>query len=132
MGHVTRHEITQMIEQFEDKVIPKESLKQIGMPSILLTGINAVKHELNTTQGVPSVKLRNFARVLKHYLEVPKDPRNVYYFNHVISQVYMGIDPTKAIKRARSECDPAKAEARLKKAMKQIFNSEQEQAAAAV
>lgn len=131
MGHVTRHEVTQMIKQFEDKVIPKESLMQLGMPGLLLSGISAVKYELDHTQGVPSVKLRNFARVLKHYLEAPKDPRNVYYFNHVISQVAMGIDPTKAIKRARSECDPAKAEARMKKSLKQMFGNEQQATAVA-
>lgn len=122
MGHVTRHEVQQLIEKVEERVVPKEM--SIGMPGILLTGINAVKHELASTNGVPSVRLRNFARVLKHYAEVPKDPRNIYYFNYVINQVDKGVDVTKAIKRARSECDPAKVEQDAKRALKKMVDRE--------
>lgn len=118
MAHVTRHEVTQLLNQFKERVVPSQM--SLGSPGLLLMGVTSVEHELKTTQGVPSVLLRNYARVLKHYIEAPKDPRNIHYFNYVITQVAKGIDPTKAIKRARSECDPAKQEAELKKAAKNL------------
>jgi len=124
MGIITRHEVNRLIEKFEATVVPKEM--SIGMPGILFMGLNAVKQELNSSNGIASVRLRNFARVLKHYLEVPKDPRNIHYFNHVICQVERGVDVTKAIKRARIECDPAKVQADAKKAMKRIIQREEE------
>lgn len=123
MGQVTRHEVTELVKKCEEKILPK--VQPIGMPGIIGVGFDTVKRELDRTTGVPSVLLRNFARVLKHYIDEPRDPKNIHYFNHVIFQVARGVDATKAIKRARTECDPAKAEAEAKKAMKKIVDREE-------
>lgn len=131
MGLVTRLEVSQLIKQFEEKVVPKESLASLGSGGVLLQGIEAVKRELAGTTGSPGVKLRNLVRVLKHYVEAPKDPMNIFYANHVIAQVINGVDPTKAIKRARTECDPAKAQEEAKRAMKRIVERERQASAVA-
>ena len=123
MGHVTRQEVSELLARFEVKCVPKEM--SIGMPGILLMGVNAIKHELNSTSGAPSVRLRNFARVLKHYVEdAPKDPNNIHYFNHVLHQVSRGVDVTKALKRVRVELNPERIEADVKKAMKRLQERE--------
>lgn len=118
MGHVSRHEVGVLVEKFETRVIPKEM--SLGMPGILLGGIAAVKKELQSTQGAPSVLLRNYARVLKHYSDLPKDPRNIHYANHAIAAVGNGQDVTKSIKRARSEVDLSVKESELRRAVKRI------------
>ncbi|QVD49084.1 hypothetical protein LUCX_14 [Xanthomonas phage vB_XciM_LucasX] len=118
MGQVTRHEVAELIKKFEDTVLPKQM--SLGMPGLLYAGINAVKAEFDKTQGSPSVLLRNYARVLKHYVEAPKDPRNIFYANYVITAVHNGADVTKALKRARVECDPAKSQDELRKAVKAL------------
>jgi hypothetical protein len=124
MGQVTRQEVSELLAKFEVKCVPKEM--SIGMPGILLAGINMVKHELNSTSGAPSVRLRNFARVLKHYVEeAPKDPNNINYFNHVIHQVNRGVDVTKAVKRVRTELRPERMQADLKRAMKKLADREE-------
>lgn len=127
MGHVTRQEVSELLAKFEVKCVPKEM--SIGMPGILLMGVNTVKHELNSTSGAPSVRLRNFARVLKHYVEeAPKEPNNIHYFNHVICQVDRGVDVTKALKRVRTELNPERIEADVKKQLKRWQEREEAEA----
>lgn len=104
MGHVTRHEITQLIEKFEEKVLPPEA-KQADHP--LRIGVDRVRIGLKNTSGAPSVLLRNFARVLKHYVEAPKDPFNIRYANHVLAILESRgehVDVVKLIKRAPRDC----------------------------
>lgn len=99
MGHVTRHEVVQLIEKFKERLIPASM--PIGSNGVLYMGINAVEHELKRTSGVPSLMSRNHARVLKHYLDLPKDPKNLNYANTAIHLLSRGLDATAAIKKAR-------------------------------
>ena len=100
MGRVfTRQEVAGLIERFKEEVVPKSM--SIGMPGILYQGINCVKHEYDKTTGTPSVKLREYARVLKHFLELPPDQTKIFQANHALTAVSNGSDSTKAIKRSR-------------------------------
>ncbi len=131
MGHVTRHEVGELIKRFEDRVMPKSM--SLGMPGLLYQGINAVKFELSKTTGAPELQLRNYARVLKHYIEAPVDPKNIYYANtaiHLLGENKM--DATAAIKKARKTyeamMDPKRIQKDAKKAMQRIQAEEQRQA----
>ena len=100
MGHVTRHEVGELIERFEKRVMPKNMA--LGMSGLLPQQLNSVKHELSKTEGVPGVLLRNYARVLKHYIEAPIDPMNINYANTALHLVgNEGMDSVAAIKKAR-------------------------------
>jgi hypothetical protein len=100
MGRVfTRQEVAELIGQFEKEIMPKTM--SIGMPGILYQGINCVKHEFDKTTSTPSVKLREYARVLKHFIELPPDQTKIYQANHALTAISNGLDSTKAIKRSR-------------------------------
>lgn len=130
MGHVTRHEVGELIKRFEDRVMPKSMA--LGMPGLLHQGINSVKFELSKTTGAPELLLRNYARVLKHYIEAPVDPKNINYANTAIHLVGQGSDATAAIKKARKTyeamIDPKRVQKDAKKAMARIVAEEQRQA----
>lgn len=131
MGHVSRHEVSQLIQQFKDRVIPKEL--PLGMPGIAYMGINSVEHEFQRAEGSPSVKLRCYARVLKHYIDLPKDPKNLALANAALHLVSQGFDSTTAIKKARKHVeeqrDPQKMADEANRVMKRLVESEQTVAA---
>lgn len=99
MGHTTRHEVTQLIQKFKERLIPANL--PIGSNGVIYQGINGVEHELRRTQGVPSLMSRNQARVMKHYLDLPRDPKNINYANTALYLLTRGMDATMAIKKAR-------------------------------
>ncbi|WJJ55182.1 hypothetical protein [Xanthomonas phage RTH11] len=131
MGHVTRHEVGELIEKFKNRVMPKSMA--LGMPGLLYAGINAVEYELKKTTGAPEPLLRNYARVLKHYIEAPVDPKNINYANTAIHLVGQGADATAAIKKARKTYeamhDPKRIQKEAKAAMQRIVAEEQRQQA---
>jgi hypothetical protein len=92
----TRQEVAELISQFKEQVMPKRM--SAGMPGILYAGINCVQHEFDETSGPTSVKLREYARVLKHFIELPPDQNKIFQANHALTTVSNGLDSTKAIK----------------------------------
>lgn len=129
MGHVTRHEVAELINKFKDRVMPKSM--GLGMPGLLYQGINAVEFELKKTEGAPQPLLRNYARVLKHYVEAPVSPSNINYANTAIHLVGQGMDATAAIKKARKTYeamhDPKRVQRDAKAAMQRIVAEEARQ-----
>ncbi len=103
MGHVSRHEVSQLIQQFKDRVIPKDM--SIGMDGIAYMGINLVEHEHERSDGMPSVRMRCYARVMKHYIDLPKDAKNLALANAALHLVSKGFDSTTAIKKARKHVE---------------------------
>lgn len=126
MGHVSRHEVTQLIQQFKERVIPKDL--PMGMPGLAYMGINSVENEFNRSEGIPSVRLRCYVRVMKHYIDLPKDPKNLALANAAIHLVGKGFDSTQAIKKARKHVeemnDPARIRKELGAAVEQIQRAE--------
>lgn len=131
MGHVTRHEVADLIKKFKERVMPKSMA--VGMPGLLYQGINTVEFELKKTEGAPQPLLRNYARVLKHYIEAPVAPENINYANTAIHLVGQGMDATAAVKKARKTYeamhDPKRVQKEAKAAMARIVAEEQRQQA---
>ncbi len=102
MSHMSRKEIDDLYTQFVTRL--GRLKKQHGtIPS--LVGLGIVKKELdvcNKTQSTPSVKLRHYGRLMKHYMEeASSKPDALHGFNVAVECVERGDDPQTAIKAAR-------------------------------
>ena len=113
MANISRHETAQLLEKFKTKYIPMDKLTP-GQVHVLSRGVRLIARELTSSTGAASPRLRNFARVLKHFLETHRGEDAIHYFNHIIQRVDQGIDPTSAIKRCRSTMDLPKTLAKFK------------------
>lgn len=104
MSRISRHDAAQLLEKFKEKHLPAASLT-VGELHILSEGARSIAKELTKETGPSSPLLRNYARVLKHFLDVPRGEDVIYFFNHITEKVREGMDPTAAIKRCRSTID---------------------------
>lgn len=107
MGQISRHEVAAVLSTFKNHVTDMAP-PAMSKDNAHLQGVQLVEHEFNSTTGAPSVLLRNYARVMKHYNELPKDAGNVPLANQALWSVSKGIDPTRAIKRARTDIENRK------------------------
>lgn len=107
MGQISRHEVATLLSTFKNQVLGM-AMPTIGNGDTTFQGANLVQHELDSTTGAPSVLLRNYARVMKHYNDLPKDIGNIRLANQAMWSVSKGVDPTRAIKRARTDIENRK------------------------
>ena len=107
MGQISRHEVATLLGTFKSQVLGMAK-PAMGNEDTIFQASNLVEHELNSTTGAPSVLLRNYARVMKHYNELPKDIGNIQLANQAMWSVSKGVDPTRAIKRARTDIENRK------------------------
>lgn len=99
MTHVTRHELTELVHQFKDKLIPKTS--SLGMSGIHYQGITCVENELKKTTGPLSPRLRSYAHALKHFLSAKESAGLLNQANAAILDIERGRTSSAAIKRSR-------------------------------
>lgn len=104
MANISRHETAQLLEKFKSKYLPADKLTAAEL-HVLSQGVRDITRELSNGTGPSTPLLRNYARVLKHFLEAARGDDAIHYFNHIVRQVMRGFDPTTAIKRCRSTVD---------------------------
>lgn len=102
MSSFTRAEISAMLVQFEEKA---KKLPGNLSPDVTCEVLKGIKQELDNCPGAPTVKLRELARIVKHYLEEAKDKPDVAYqhFLFAVDLYNRGKDVQSAMKKARVE-----------------------------
>lgn len=108
MAIVSRHEIKELIERFKAKHFPKYTpgmnlMDQMGNGDTLFEAINPLVYELDHSTGPVSQTAKNCARILKHFNELPHAPDTVLQFNFAMAQARRGEDPTRILKRLRTD-----------------------------
>lgn len=108
MAHMTRAEIIELQKRFVDK---ERSLP--GYKEGANTGTQTIAKALETDTASPvSVQLRNFGRVLKHYLDEARNPKQIdrvfFEFNSAVMWSTRGMAHDQAIRRARVDYDESK------------------------
>lgn len=101
MSHMSRKEIEELLTLFETQ-LEKTARQQGKLPPAV--GLETIRQELQEcirSETAPTVKLRHYARVLKHYLEDLRKPGAVERFNLAVARVWEGDDPQSAIKTAQ-------------------------------
>lgn len=103
MANISRHEAGLLLEKFKQKYV--DNNPQLEDHPAYHIGVSTIEKEMQTGTGSASPKLRSYARVLKHFLEVDRGPDTVFYVNHIIHKIDSGHDAGRTLKRARSELD---------------------------
>ena len=101
MSHMSRKEILDLRATFALQITKVEYAQGHEQP--LMTGFTEVDAELKRTEGQPpSVKLRNYGRLMKHYLEeLGNKPGATVRFNVAVGMVEKGMDVQAAIREAK-------------------------------
>lgn len=99
MSNMTRKEISDLQEAVQARI-----KKHHGGEPALLVGVERVARELKKGDGVPTLQLRNFGRLLKHYCDpIRESLEQVVQFNTALELVAdRGVDVQQAIKKARN------------------------------
>jgi len=99
MSHMTRQEIIDLQDTVQARI-----KKHHGDRAELLKGVERINRELKKTEGVPSLELRNYGRLMKHYLDpIKAGLEGVVQFNAALELVAdRGMDVQQAIRKARN------------------------------
>lgn len=106
MASLSRHEVKELIAKFKEKHFPKykpgtQLIDHIGNGDTLYPEIGPLEHELNHTTGPLGPCVKNRARILKHFIEMPAGPEVLQMFNFAMHRVRYEGDATRVIKRLR-------------------------------
>lgn len=106
MASLSRHEVKELIAKFKEKHFPKykpgtQLSSLIGNGDTLYVEIGPLEYELDHTSGPLGPSVKNKARILKHFIEMPAGPEVLQMFNFAMHRVRYEGDATRVIKRLR-------------------------------
>lgn len=106
MASLSRHEVKELIAKFKEKHFPKykpgtQLIDHIGNGDTLYPEIGPLEYELDHTTGPLGPSVKNKARILKHFIEMPAGPEVLQMFNFAMHRVRFDTDASRVIKRLR-------------------------------
>lgn len=105
MASLSRHEVKELIAKFKEKHFPKykpgtQLTDLIGNGDTLYVEIGPLEYELSHSTGPLDPSVKNKARILKHFIELPAGPEVLQMFNFAMHRARFE-DSTRVIKRLR-------------------------------